>query len=62
MSKTFRISESKSAQIRIDASNILNHPTPPDPTLSINSDTPFGQMNGDKTGSRSFRGSVRLTF
>jgi hypothetical protein len=62
MSKTFRISESKSAQIRMDATNVLNHPTPPDPTLSINSNTTFGNMEGDKTGSRSFRGSVRITF
>jgi len=62
MSKTFRISESKSAQIRMDAQNVLNHPTPPDPTLNINSGTEFGYMTGDKTGSRSFRGSVRLTF
>ena len=62
MSKTFRISESKSAQIRMDASNVLNHPTPPDPTLSINSDTAFGYMTDGKSGSRSFRGSLRLTF
>jgi hypothetical protein len=62
MSKTFRISESKSAQIRVDASNVLNHPTPPDPTLNINSGTAFGNMEGDKSGNRSFRGSLRLTF
>ncbi len=62
MSKTFRISESKSAQIRMDASNVLNHPTPLAPTLSINSDTTFGYMTDGKSGSRSFRASLRLAF
>jgi hypothetical protein len=62
MSKTFRISESKSAQIRMDATNVLNHPTPSDPTLNINSGTDFGYITDGKSGSRSFRGSLRLTF
>jgi hypothetical protein len=62
VSKTFRISESKSAQIRVDTTNMLNHPTPPDPTLGINSGTEFGYMTGDKSGSRTFRGSLRITF
>ena len=52
MSKTFRVSESKSAQIRMDASNVLNHPTPLAPTLDINSETPFGYMTDGKSGSR----------
>ena len=34
MSKTFRIGESKSVQLRVDAQNILNHPTPNDPGAS----------------------------
>jgi hypothetical protein len=61
-SKTFRITESINAQIRIDVSNALNHPTPPDPTLGINSNTAFGNIEGDKTGSRAFRGTLRLAF
>jgi hypothetical protein len=62
MSKTFQISESKSLQIRMDATNVLNHPTPPDPELDINDNTLLGTMDGDKTGSRSFKGSLRLNF
>jgi hypothetical protein len=61
-SKTFRITESVNAQLRIDATNALNHPTPPDPTFGINSNTPFGYMTGDKTGQRAFRGTLRLSF
>lgn len=61
LSKTFRISESKSMQIRIDATNVLNHPTPPGPTLNINDDD-FGYLIGDKTGRRAFQGQLRFTF
>jgi len=62
VSKTFQISESKSVQIRMDATNILNHPTPPTPNFDVNDDSGFGILDGDKTGSRSFKGSVRLNF
>ena len=58
--KTFRITESKSIQIRVDATNILNHPTPAAPTYSINSDN-FG-LSTSKTGNRAFQGQLRLTF
>jgi hypothetical protein len=33
ISKQFRISESKSLQLRIDATNVLNHPTPNNPGI-----------------------------
>jgi hypothetical protein len=59
--KNFRITESKSVQIRIDTSNVLNHPTPGGPQLSINSTSPFGQIT-NKTGNRAFQGQVRLNF
>ena len=61
LGKTFRISESKSVQIRFDATNVLNHPNPPDPTFSINSED-FGYLVGNKTGNRSFQGQLRLNF
>jgi len=40
--------------MRIDASNILNHPTPGNPNLDINSGT-FGEIQ-TKTGNRTLAG------
>lgn len=66
LGKTFRISESRSLQVRFDAQNVLNHPQPGNPNLNINATTgpnptPFGQI-GSKTGTRSMQGQLRLTF
>src|SRR6185295_6302128 len=61
LGKTFRISESKSLQIRVDATNILNHPTPSAPNLAVSGTTDFGQIS-TKTGTRSFQGQVRFSF
>jgi hypothetical protein len=58
ISKTFRVTETKSVQLRIDARNVLNHPTPNSPNLSILN---FGQING-KTGSRTVQGQLRLSY
>ena len=67
LGKTFRISESKSLQVRFDAQNVLNHPQPGNPALTINgfdafgTPTPFGQIT-TKTGTRLFQGQMRLNF
>jgi hypothetical protein len=61
LGKTFRLSESKSLQIRIDTLNVLNHPQPANPNLSITGNAPFGQIT-TKSGQRSFQGQLRLTF
>ena len=67
LGKTFQISESKSLQVRFDALNVLNHPSPVNPALTINgvdafgNTTPFGQMS-TKTGGRSLQGQLRLSF
>jgi hypothetical protein len=62
ISKQFRITESKSVQLRIDTTNVLNHPTPGAPQLSINANTnPFGQITS-KSGGRAFQGQVRFNF
>jgi len=61
LGKTFRITESKSLQIRVDATNILNHPTPSAPNLAVSGTTDFGQIS-TKTGTRSFQGQVRFSF
>lgn len=44
MSKTIRIGESKSVVLRVDAQNVLNHPTPDNPNLSLTSNQPFGSI------------------
>jgi len=62
MSKSVRLSESKSIQIRLDATNILNHPGVGNPTLDINNTNAFGLINAKDDSKRDFRGSVRLNF
>jgi hypothetical protein len=59
-SKTFRIGENKSVQVRLDAQNFLNHPIPGNPNLNINSNN-FGQIT-NVSGARRFQGLLRLTF
>jgi hypothetical protein len=74
LGKTFQISESKSLQLRIDATNILNHPTPaipggpngtPNPVgLSSNASSlvdNFGLIT-TKTGNRNFQAKLRFSF
>jgi hypothetical protein len=61
LSKSFRLTESKTVAIRFDATNVLNHPMPGDPELDINSGTAFGRI-GNKTGTRTFQGQLRFTF
>ncbi len=62
MSKLLRISESKSFQIRLDATNILNHPGVGNPSLDINSANAFGLISAKDDSKREFRGSLRLNF
>jgi hypothetical protein len=61
LGKTFQISESKSVQVRFDAQNVLNHPQPANPTLSITNADYFGRIN-QKTGGRALQGQLRFTF
>jgi len=58
--KSIQIAESKRLTFRIDANNVLNHPTPGAPSLNINSGT-FGQIT-TKTGSRSLQAQLHLDF
>ena len=62
INQTFRITESKSAQLRVDSTNILNHPSPGTPSLSINSDNPFGYIAAKGTQHREFKATVRMSF
>jgi hypothetical protein len=72
-SKAFRIDETKTVQIRVDATNVFNHPTPNSPTLDINSDNPFGNITSKGTtagifgtpspaANRTFQASLRFNF
>jgi Carboxypeptidase regulatory-like domain/TonB-dependent Receptor Plug Domain len=60
LQKRIRFAESRSFTLRIDASNILNHPTPGNPNLNINDGT-FGEIQ-TKTGNRTLAGQLRLEF
>ena len=67
--KSFRISESKTLSLRVDATNILNHPQPAAPNFTVGA-TPFGQIAskgptifGQATPvQRNFQAQIRLTF
>jgi hypothetical protein len=71
ISKRFRITESKAIQIRVDTTNIMNHPTPSDPTglsqVGSSLSDSFGQITA-KCGlsttcaGRTFQGQARFTF
>ena len=58
-SKSFRINESKTVQIRIDATNVLNHPIPNQPSLSALN---LGGINGKGNQRRQLQGQLRFTF
>jgi hypothetical protein len=61
-SKTVRIDETKSVQIRVDAQNVLNKPILGEPNLSMNSSN-FGQIPADEVfGSREFQAMIRFDF
>ena len=57
-SKMFRLGETQSLQVRVDASNVLNHPTPAAPSFAAGA---FG-VSANKTGERSFQGQIRINF
>jgi len=59
LSKSFRVSETKSFQIRVDATNVLNHPVPNTPTLSVNN---LGAINGKGDQRRQLQGQLRINF
>jgi len=68
MSKTLKVSETKSIQFRIDALNVLNHPEPSTAAAnfitSIN-DANFGLITGANAKStlhRQFQAQLRFMF
>ena len=57
-SKTFRINDSRNFQLRVDATNVLNHPISGIPSFAAGT---FG-VTSSKTGERNFQGQLRLNF
>ena len=61
MSKSFKLREKLNLRFRADATNILNHPTPANPDLNINSSVTFGNI-ATKTGNRILQAMMRVEF
>jgi hypothetical protein len=69
IAKSFRLTETKQLSIRLDATNILNHPQLMAPNFTVGA-TPFGQIAGKGTTifgqatpvQRNFQATVRLSF
>jgi hypothetical protein len=61
LSKSFNITETKQVQLRFDATNVLNHPQPNNPTFSINS-LNFGTIAAKGDQHRQFQGQLRFQF
>jgi hypothetical protein len=64
VAKSIKVTESKSLQFRLDATDVLNHPEPATPILDINAAN-FGLITGANAKSalhRQFQASLRFTF
>jgi hypothetical protein len=64
LSKSIRLAESKSLQIRLDAADVLNHPEPNTPTLNLTgaTPTPFGLIAGKSNLHRQLQAQLRFSF
>jgi hypothetical protein len=64
LAKSVSISEGKTLQFRLDATNVFNHPEPANPLLNINAAN-FGLITGGSAKSdlrRQFQAQLRFTF
>jgi len=62
LSKSIKLSESKSLQIRLDAADVLNHPEPNTPSLSLVNATTFGNIAGKSNLHRQLQAQLRFSF
>ena len=67
MGKSFKLTESKNLQFRVDARNVFNHPEPNPAALILNmNDANFGLFTGtnakSETSFRELQASLRLNF
>jgi hypothetical protein len=61
--KTFRLTESKQLTVRVDGTNILNHPVPNPPSFDATEGfARFGQISGKGGTPRNLQAQLRLTF
>jgi hypothetical protein len=62
LSKSFQLPENRVLQVRIDATNVLNHPNWGEPTFNIQSAN-FGRATTKGSpGNRALQAQVRVTF
>ena len=70
IAKSVQITEDVSMTLRVDSTNILNHPQPigasgffstEGPVMDVNGFSPFGSL-GTKTGNREFQLKARVDF
>ncbi|MEP7271508.1 MAG: hypothetical protein ABI882_08375, partial [Acidobacteriota bacterium] len=59
--KKIQFTERIGGEIRADVFNILNHPNPGNPNVSVTATT-FGQITGVASSSRLVRFGLRVTF
>jgi hypothetical protein len=64
ISKSIKITESKTLQFRLDASDVLNHPEPNAPSLNIagTAATNFGVISGKNNLHRQLQAQLRFNF
>jgi hypothetical protein len=62
MAKSIRITESKNLQLRMDATNVMNHPILGNPNLDMNSTTRFGNIQSKGNQRREFKAQLRFNF
>jgi hypothetical protein len=70
LSKTLRITESKTLMLRMDSTDVLNHPSVGQncgiatcaPVFNINGTNPFGFIQAKGDQARQFKGTVRFNF
>ena len=62
LSKAFRLTESKTMEVRVDATNVLNHPNPNGPQFGLNATTVIATISGKGNQTRQFQARLRLNF
>ena len=62
ISRMFPIKEKASLAARLEAFNVLNHPSFSNPSASNPSSGSFGQISGTSIGARIFQGSLKIIF